>query len=37
MVKGITLVAPVVSPAALDSLASLFGALGFEPGKGWDD
>ena len=37
MVKGITLVTPVASAAALDSLASLFGALGFEPGKGWDD
>jgi 6,7-dimethyl-8-ribityllumazine synthase len=37
MIKGITLVTPVASPAALDSLASLFGALGFEPGKGWDD
>jgi 6,7-dimethyl-8-ribityllumazine synthase len=37
MVKGITLVTPVASSAALDSLASLFNALGFEPGKGWDD
>jgi 6,7-dimethyl-8-ribityllumazine synthase len=37
MIKGITLVTPVASSAALDSLASLFGALGFEPGKGWDD
>ncbi len=37
MVKGITLVTPVASSAALDSLASLFRALGFEPGKGWDD
>jgi 6,7-dimethyl-8-ribityllumazine synthase len=37
MVKGITLVTPVASSAALDSLASLFSALGFEPGKGWDD
>ena len=37
MIKGITLVAPVASAAALDSLASLFNALGFEPGKGWDD
>jgi 6,7-dimethyl-8-ribityllumazine synthase len=37
MVKGITLVTPVVSEAALDRLASLFSALGFEPGKGWQD
>jgi 6,7-dimethyl-8-ribityllumazine synthase len=37
MVKGITLVTPVASAAALDRLASLFDALGFEPGKGWQD
>ena len=37
MIKGITLVTPVASTAALDRLASLFGALGFEPGKGWQD
>jgi 6,7-dimethyl-8-ribityllumazine synthase len=37
MIKGITLVAPVASAAALDRLATLFGALGFEPGKGWQD
>ncbi|HEX9200104.1 MAG TPA: 6,7-dimethyl-8-ribityllumazine synthase, partial [Acidobacteriaceae bacterium] len=37
MIKGITLVTPVASMAALDRLASLFGALGFEPGKGWQD
>jgi 6,7-dimethyl-8-ribityllumazine synthase len=37
MIKGITLVTPVASAAALDSLASLFAALGFEPGEGWDD
>ncbi|MDP9051259.1 MAG: 6,7-dimethyl-8-ribityllumazine synthase [Acidobacteriota bacterium] len=37
MVKGITLVTPVASAAALKSLASLFSALGFEPGKDWDD
>jgi 6,7-dimethyl-8-ribityllumazine synthase len=37
MIKGITLVTPVASASALDSLASLFRALGFEPGKGWDD
>jgi len=37
MIKGITLVAPVASSDAFDKLASLFGALGFEPGKGWND
>ena len=37
MIKGITLVAPVASAAALDRLASLFGSLGFESGKGWQD
>jgi 6,7-dimethyl-8-ribityllumazine synthase len=37
MIKGITLVAPVASGDAFDKLASLFGALGFEPGKGWSD
>jgi 6,7-dimethyl-8-ribityllumazine synthase len=34
MVKGITLVTQV---AALDRLSALFIALGFEPGKGWED
>jgi 6,7-dimethyl-8-ribityllumazine synthase len=37
MVKGMTLVAPVASSAGFDSLASLLGALGFEPGRGWQD
>jgi 6,7-dimethyl-8-ribityllumazine synthase len=37
MIKGITLVTPVASAAAFEKLAGLFGALGFEPGKGWDD
>jgi len=37
MIKGITLVTQVASAAAMDALASLFGTLGFEPGKGWDD
>ena len=37
MIKGITLVTQVASAAALDRLTSLFGALGFEPGKGWSD
>ena len=37
MIKGMTLVTPVASVAVLDRLASLLGALGFEPGKNWDD
>jgi 6,7-dimethyl-8-ribityllumazine synthase len=37
MIKGITLVTPVASASVLESLASLFSAIGFEPGKGWDD
>ena len=37
MIKGITLVAPVASGDVFDKLASLFNALGFEPGKGWTD
>ena len=37
MVKGMTLVAPVASAATFDALASLFSALGFEPGRGWQD
>jgi 6,7-dimethyl-8-ribityllumazine synthase len=37
MVKGITLVTPVESADAFAALAGLFAALGFEPGKGWDD
>jgi len=37
MVKGMTLVAPVASAAAFQRLAGLLGALGFEPGKGWQD
>ncbi|HEV2646244.1 MAG TPA: 6,7-dimethyl-8-ribityllumazine synthase [Acidobacteriaceae bacterium] len=37
MIKGITLITPVSSAAAFDSLAGLFAALGFEPGKGWND
>ncbi len=37
MVKGITLVTQVASSAVLDSLASLFAGLGFEPGRGWND
>ena len=37
MIKGITLVTPVASVAALERYANLLGALGFEPGRGWDD
>jgi 6,7-dimethyl-8-ribityllumazine synthase len=37
MIKGITLVAPVAYEAAFARIESLLGALGFEPGKGWDD
>jgi 6,7-dimethyl-8-ribityllumazine synthase len=37
MIKGITLVAPVASGDTFDKLASLFAALGFEPGQGWND
>jgi 6,7-dimethyl-8-ribityllumazine synthase len=37
MIKGITLIRPVDSPAQLEKLVSFFSALGFEAGKGWDD
>ncbi|MDQ2834878.1 MAG: 6,7-dimethyl-8-ribityllumazine synthase [Acidobacteriota bacterium] len=37
MIKGITLVSPVASGAVYDRLASLFAALGFEQGRGWQD
>jgi 6,7-dimethyl-8-ribityllumazine synthase len=37
MVKGITLVRQVESASTFERLSSLFAALGFEPGKGWDD
>jgi 6,7-dimethyl-8-ribityllumazine synthase len=37
MIKGITLVRAVASADAFDHLSSLFAALGFEPGKGWQD
>lgn len=37
MIKGITLIRPVDSPAQLEQLVSFFSALGFEPGEGWDD
>jgi len=37
MVKGITLVRQVASAEVLEKLAGLLSALGFEPGKGWED
>jgi 6,7-dimethyl-8-ribityllumazine synthase len=37
MIKGITLIRPVHSPAHFDELVSFFSALGFEPGRGWDE
>jgi 6,7-dimethyl-8-ribityllumazine synthase len=37
MIKGITLVSAVSSADTFDQLNSLFAALGFESGKGWQD
>jgi 6,7-dimethyl-8-ribityllumazine synthase len=37
MIKGITLVSAIASQAEFDRVASLFSALGFEEGKGWQD
>src|ERR1700761_298932 len=37
MIKGITLVHGTGSDPVFDQLSALFAALGFEPGKGWDD
>ena len=37
MVKGITAIAPVASAETFAQLGGLFAALGFEPGKGWND
>jgi 6,7-dimethyl-8-ribityllumazine synthase len=37
MIKGMTLVNAVQSQEAFDKLSSLLDALGFEPGKGWED
>ena len=37
MVKGITTVAAIASADAFERLGSLFRALGFEAGKGWED
>lgn len=37
MIKGMTVVTQVASQAALEALSRLLNALGFEPGRGWDD
>jgi 6,7-dimethyl-8-ribityllumazine synthase len=37
MIKGFTFLRPVPSPAHFDELVSFFSALGFEPGRGWDE
>jgi 6,7-dimethyl-8-ribityllumazine synthase len=37
MIKGITIIRPVTSSAHFGELVSFFSALGFEPGRGWDD
>ena len=37
MIKGISFLRPVGSPQAYDRLASFFAALGFAPGKGWQE
>jgi len=37
MIKGISFLRRVSTPAAYERLASFFSALGFTPGKGWDE
>jgi len=37
MIKGISVLRPAGSAATYDRLAGFFAALGFEPGKGWQD
>lgn len=37
MIKGITVVSAISSAETFDRLNSLLAALGFEPGKGWED
>ena len=37
MIKGISFLRPAGSRAAYDRLASFFSALGFAPGKGWNE
>jgi len=37
MIKGITFIRSVRSPEQFEALVSFFSALGFEPGRGWDE
>lgn len=37
MIKGISFLRPAGSSAVYDRLSSFFSALGFEPGKGWNE
>ena len=37
MIKGISILRPAGSAAAFERLSSFFTALGFAPGKGWQD
>ena len=37
MIKGISILRPAASAAVFDRLSGFFSALGFEPGKGWQD
>jgi 6,7-dimethyl-8-ribityllumazine synthase len=37
MIKGISLLRAAANPASYDRLASFFSALGFAPGKGWQE
>ena len=37
MIKGISFLRPVATPAEYEQLAGFFDALGFAPGKGWEE
>ncbi len=37
MIKGVSFLRPAGNAASYDKLTSFFAALGFEPGKGWDE
>jgi 6,7-dimethyl-8-ribityllumazine synthase len=37
MIKGISFIRPTANGSSYERLARLFAALGFEPGRGWDD
>ena len=37
MIKGLTFLRSASTPAVFDRLQSFFAALGFEPGRGWED